>query len=115
LDGAKMSAALEILPYDRNWPKAFRTERDRIASVLGPRTLAFRDYLREHNAAAREYEALKQSLAPRYSAADFSARQAYADSKAEFITRVTDQAIAQGYPRAFEARRLASHLKCNTR
>jgi GrpB-like predicted nucleotidyltransferase (UPF0157 family) len=184
LDDAKgeMSAALEILPYDRNWPEAFRTERDRIASGLGPialridhngstavpglaakpiidiqisvacvqpmhayaprlielgyvhvphpddafcpflhrpatwphthhihvveaggeeerRTLAFRDYLREHDTAAREYEALKRSLAPRYRAMEFSSRQAYADAKSEFITRVTEQAIADGYPR----------------
>jgi len=183
-----MGAALEILPYDRSWPEAFRAERDRLASVLGPialridhngstavpglaakpiidiqisveglqpihayasclselgyvhvphpddvfcpffhrpaswphthhihvveaggeeerRTLAFRDYLLEHDTAAREYEALKRSLAPRYSAEQFSSRQAYADAKAEFIARVTEQAIAEGYPRAFAARR----------
>ena len=62
-------------------------------------TLAFRDYLREHPDVARAYESLKRQLAPRYSAADFTSRQAYADAKTEFVSRVTDQALAEGYPR----------------
>jgi GrpB-like predicted nucleotidyltransferase (UPF0157 family) len=63
------------------------------------RTLAFRDYLRDHNDIARDYADLKHRLAPRYSAAEFSSRQAYADAKTEFITRVIARAIAEGYPR----------------
>jgi GrpB-like predicted nucleotidyltransferase (UPF0157 family) len=63
------------------------------------KTLAFRDYLREHPHRAREYEALKRALAQRYSAAQFSTRQAYADAKSEFILRVTADALAEGYPR----------------
>lgn len=64
------------------------------------RTLAFRDYLREHPEVARKYEALKRELAPRYSSSEFDSRQAYADAKGEFITAVTRQALAEGYPRA---------------
>ena len=63
------------------------------------KTLAFRDYLREHRNVARAYAALKRELAPRYSAAEFGARQAYADAKGDFISRITRQALAEGYPR----------------
>ncbi len=63
------------------------------------RTLAFRDYLREHSPLAQEYEALKRRLAPRYSAAEFASRQEYADAKGEFINRIVRLALAQDYPR----------------
>jgi GrpB-like predicted nucleotidyltransferase (UPF0157 family) len=63
------------------------------------RTLAFRDYLRAHAAVRHAYEALKRDLAPRYAATDFSSRQAYADAKADFISRTVQRAIAEGYPR----------------
>lgn len=65
---------------------------------LERRTLAFRDYLREHPRVAQEYEALKRELAPQHSGADFSSREAYAQAKAAFITRVTESALAEGYP-----------------
>ena len=58
------------------------------------RTLAFRDYLRDHDEVAREYADLKRSLAPR-----FSSHQAYAEAKTGFIVRVIQQALAAGYPR----------------
>ena len=63
------------------------------------KTLAFRDYLREHPDVAREYEALKKELAPSYASSQFSSRQAYADAKGEFIAAVTRRALAEGYPR----------------
>jgi GrpB-like predicted nucleotidyltransferase (UPF0157 family) len=63
------------------------------------RTLAFRDYLREHDDIAREYEALKRRLAPRHAATDFTSRQAYADAKGPFIGSVVERALAEGYPR----------------
>lgn len=63
------------------------------------RTLAFRDYLRENDALAREYEELKLRLAPRFDASDPSSRQAYADAKGEFVDRVTRLALARGHPR----------------
>ena len=178
----RMDQALEVVPYNPDWPRAFRAERDRIAAALGSfavridhngstsvpglaakpiidiqisverlhpieayapglvglgylhvphpddalcpffhrpaawphthhihvvhaggdeerRTLAFRDYLREHGDVAREYADLKLHLAPQYSAASFSSRQAYAKAKADFITRITACALALGYPR----------------
>lgn len=63
------------------------------------RTLAFRDYLREHPALAREYEVLKRSLAPRFSATEFASRQAYADAKGPFVETVIRRALLEGYPR----------------
>ena len=63
------------------------------------RTLAFRDYLREHEPAAREYEDLKSRLAAQFKARDFSSRQAYADAKGDFITRIVERALGEGYPR----------------
>jgi GrpB-like predicted nucleotidyltransferase (UPF0157 family) len=63
------------------------------------KTLAFRDYLRHHDAVAREYEALKKDLARRYSSSHFETRQAYAEAKGDFIKRITRQALAEGYPR----------------
>jgi GrpB-like predicted nucleotidyltransferase (UPF0157 family) len=62
------------------------------------RTLAFRDYLRDHEAVARAYETLKRELAPQFSAASFESRQSYADAKGEFIERVIAQARQRGYP-----------------
>jgi GrpB-like predicted nucleotidyltransferase (UPF0157 family) len=63
------------------------------------RTLAFRDYLREHADVAREYEALKRRLAPRHAATSLATRQAYADAKTPFITAVVARALSEGYPR----------------
>ena len=62
------------------------------------RTLAFRDYLRDHAAEMRDYAALKQRLAPQYAAAAKEAREAYADAKSEFIERIIQLALAAGYP-----------------
>lgn len=52
------------------------------------RTLAFRDYLRAHPDAAREYERLKRELAALTDAGDRSSREAYATAKTAFIERV---------------------------
>jgi GrpB-like predicted nucleotidyltransferase (UPF0157 family) len=62
------------------------------------RTLAFRDYLRQHPEAARAYEDLKRGLAPHYCAIDSSALQAYAEAKSAFVTEITGRALAEGYP-----------------
>jgi GrpB-like predicted nucleotidyltransferase (UPF0157 family) len=65
------------------------------------KTLAFRDYLRDHDAVAREYESLKKELAPRYLSSHFETRQAYAEAKGDFIARITRQALTEGYPREY--------------
>ncbi len=62
------------------------------------RTLAFRDYLRDHTAAAAEYARLKLELAPAFSATDSGKREEYAQAKGAFIERIVTRAIAEGYP-----------------
>ena len=177
-----MSKAIEIVPYDSDWPRQFDLERERIAAALGAvarridhngstsvpglaakpiidmqisvrdlqsmdaysiglvrlgyvhvphpddafcpffhrpsrwphthhvhvvqsggeeerRTLAFRDYLREHASYARQYEDLKRSLAAQHNAEDFSSRQAYAEAKGAFIEDIIRRALDAGYPR----------------
>jgi GrpB-like predicted nucleotidyltransferase (UPF0157 family) len=69
------------------------------------RTLAFRDYLRAHPDAVREYDALKRALAQRFNAAAFESQQAYAEAKTEFVTRVTDAALRRSFGSACASRR----------
>lgn len=63
------------------------------------RTLAFRDYLREHGDVAREYAALKRRLAAQSDAADPQSRETYANAKSAFVERVVQLALAAGYSR----------------
>ena len=55
--------------------------------------LAFRDHLRTHPDVAREYEALKRSLAAAFGA-DPNERDAYRQGKSAFIRAVTERALA---------------------
>jgi GrpB-like predicted nucleotidyltransferase (UPF0157 family) len=76
---------------------AFRTHHLHLiphASGDWIRPLAFRDYLRTHAAVAVEYEALKRRLAAQYRLD----REAYTEAKTSFIARMTDLALAEGYP-----------------
>jgi GrpB-like predicted nucleotidyltransferase (UPF0157 family) len=81
------------------WPHTHHVHIVQAGGAEESRTLAFRDYLREHPVAARQYEELKRALAPRHFAAEFSSRQAYADAKASFVSSITERAVAEGYPR----------------
>jgi GrpB-like predicted nucleotidyltransferase (UPF0157 family) len=81
------------------WPHSHHVH---VVEAGGPeerRTLAFRDWLRDHAETAREYEALKRALIERAAGSDFESREAYARSKTEFIERVIALALAAGYPR----------------
>ena len=80
------------------WPHTHHVHLVRAGGAEERRTLAFRDYLREHPEVARAYERLKRELASRYGATTFDSRQAYADAKTEFVTRITEQALADGLP-----------------
>ena len=62
------------------------------------RTLAFRDYLREHTAEAREYEQLKQDLAAQPAATTHESHEAYTQAKTDFIERIVALALRSGYP-----------------
>lgn len=83
------------------WPHTHHVHVVQTGGAEERRTLAFRDYLREHPVVARQYEELKRGLAPQHNAADFSSRQAYADAKTSFVSSVTERAVAEGYPRGF--------------
>jgi GrpB-like predicted nucleotidyltransferase (UPF0157 family) len=63
------------------------------------RTLAFRDYLRDHPGVAREYEDLKRALAGQIVSADPESREWYAAAKTAFVEQVVRLALAGGYSR----------------
>jgi GrpB-like predicted nucleotidyltransferase (UPF0157 family) len=81
------------------WPHTHHVHVVQAGGDEERRTLAFRDYLREHSDTAGAYADLKRALAPQYSAMEFSSRQAYAQAKTAFITRVVERALSEGYPR----------------
>jgi len=60
------------------------------------RTLAFRDYLREHPHTAHDYEQLKRALTAQLAASDHVSRERYARAKTDFIERVIALAMAGG-------------------
>ena len=70
---------LHLVPYD---------------SDLWRERIAFRDYLRAHAEVAREYATLKHELASRFR---FD-REAYTESKAPFVTRITAMALKRAPP-----------------
>ena len=63
------------------------------------RTLAFRDYLRDHSDVAREYEDLKHTKAVEAHATDPEWHERYARTKTDFIDRVIALVLDQGYSR----------------
>jgi GrpB-like predicted nucleotidyltransferase (UPF0157 family) len=83
------------------WPHTHHVHVVQAGGVEERRTLAFRDYLREHANAAREYERLKQDLIARIAPADRESREAYARAKSTFIERIVTLALNAGYPRGW--------------
>lgn len=79
---------MSVLYPPEAWPHSHHVHAVEASGAEERRTLAFRDYLRTHPDACREYEALKRSLAPKFSAETTETRQAYADAKTEFIEKV---------------------------
>jgi len=84
-------------PFD--WPHTHHVHVVTAGGEEEQRTLAFRDYLRDHVDQAREYEQLKRQLAARLTPQDAVAREAYARAKTNFIERIIQIALAMGYPR----------------
>lgn len=68
------------------WPHTHHVHVILAGSHEEMRTLAFRDYLRDHSVTVREYEDLKRRLAAQHSASDFSSHQAYANAKGAFVS-----------------------------
>lgn len=84
------------------WPHSHHVHVVEAGGSEERRTLAFRDYLREHQAVAIDYRVLKERLAARHDAEHPATQQAYVDGKTEFVTRTTERALAEGYPRGIE-------------
>lgn len=80
------------------WPHTHHIHVVELGSDEERRTLAFRDYLREHPEVATEYEGLKRELAAGQRDATFASREAYAEAKGAFVGRITDLALAEGLP-----------------
>jgi [ribosomal protein S5]-alanine N-acetyltransferase len=88
-------------PYFRRpeaWPHTHHVHLVTSGGEPERRTIAFRDYLRDHLQAAREYEQLKRDLVRRCDAGEIESSDGYARAKTSLVTRLTDVALAAGYP-----------------
>ncbi|HUO16801.1 MAG TPA: GrpB family protein [Verrucomicrobiae bacterium] len=85
------------------WPHASHVHVVQSGGMEERRTLAFRDFLREHNDIAGEYATLKKRFAASSNAEDPASREAYAQAKSEFIERIVQKALMAGYPRGFSS------------
>ena len=81
------------------WPHSHHVHAVERGGAEERRTLAFRDYLRDHPAAAGEYERLKQDLTKQFAASTRDSREEYARAKTLFIERIVAMALSNGYPR----------------
>jgi GrpB-like predicted nucleotidyltransferase (UPF0157 family) len=81
------------------WPHTHHVHLVEHGALEERRTLAFRDFLREHDLEARAYAALKMDLAARLLAGELASREAYAEAKTDFIEAIIERALAAGYPR----------------
>ena len=82
----------------KRWPHTHHVHLVEAGGAEERRTLAFRDYLRDHPDVVREYEDLKRNLAEKLAATDSESRESYAQAKTDFIERVIALALSQGYP-----------------
>ena len=81
-----------------SWPHTHHVHLVKAGSDEERRTLAFRDYLRAHADAAREYERLKLKLAAEFQSDRAAEREAYALAKSGFVERIVALALAAGFP-----------------
>jgi GrpB-like predicted nucleotidyltransferase (UPF0157 family) len=78
------------------WPHTHHVHVVELGGTEEKRTLAFRDWLRDHPADRATYANLKRGLAIEF--ADASKQNDYAAAKGDFIGRTIAQALAAGYP-----------------
>jgi len=81
------------------WPHSHHVHVVERGGCEERRTLAFRDYLRDHADVARGYDDLKRTVAAQMVATDPESRERYARAKTNFIERVVALAVGNGYPR----------------
>lgn len=87
----------------REWPHSHHVHVVTRGGQEERRTLAFRDYLRDHRNEALAYETLKREIAAELGNNDHDSREQYARAKSEFIERVVDDALMRGYPHDWTA------------
>jgi GrpB-like predicted nucleotidyltransferase (UPF0157 family) len=83
----------------RRWPHSHHVHVVESGALEERRTLAFRDYLRDHVEVAREYERLKLSLTEELGTNSPKSREEYARRKTTFIEKIVADALKDGYPR----------------
>jgi GrpB-like predicted nucleotidyltransferase (UPF0157 family) len=71
-----------------DWPHTHHVHAVEFGGEEERRTLAFRDFLRQHADAAQEYLTLKRHLAAHADADDPASREQYALAKTAFVARV---------------------------
>jgi GrpB-like predicted nucleotidyltransferase (UPF0157 family) len=80
----------------RRWPHSHHVHVVESGGLEERRTLAFRDYLRDHADVALEYERLKRRLADELGPSTPESREAYARGKTEFIETIVAVALSSG-------------------
>jgi GrpB-like predicted nucleotidyltransferase (UPF0157 family) len=78
------------------WPHTHHVHVVEAGGEEERKTLAFRDYLRAHPDAARDYAALKARLAREFSGDDFASREGYAAAKTAFVEGILAAARQAG-------------------
>jgi GrpB-like predicted nucleotidyltransferase (UPF0157 family) len=86
----------------REWPHSHHVHLVEAGGAEEQRTLAFRDYLRDHPAVASEYEDLKKHLARNLAATSNEDREAYTHAKTDFIERIVAVSLNSGYARELQ-------------
>jgi GrpB-like predicted nucleotidyltransferase (UPF0157 family) len=81
------------------WPHTHHVHLVEAGGQEERRTLAFRDFLREHCDMASQYAVLKRRLVTLTDANSSASREAYATAKSEFIERIVQVALTEGFPR----------------
>jgi GrpB-like predicted nucleotidyltransferase (UPF0157 family) len=87
--------------FRRGWPRSHHLHVTEANSDFFRQHIAFRDYLRAHPDAARDYEKLKRRLAAEFG----DDRLGYVNAKTEFIRGIEEKAAAATSPSARDAQR----------
>ena len=80
------------------WPSTHHVHLCAAGSEQERNHLAFRDFLRRHDATAAEYLRLKQRLAAVHPGDTLASRETYSLAKTEFVHGVLAMALVAGYP-----------------
>ena len=96
IDVGEFDAVYPFYQRPDGWPTTHHLHLCRVGSAEELNHLVFRDYLRDHPTTAREYEAVKRSLAASQSGTSLADRKRYSGAKTPFIADVLTRALAEG-------------------